>query len=81
MFAGALLIIALDVTVIWALANIGIIGGVVGWARGVHHRRRSHRFPVALEAAYAAAPERIEIGHAQNLYGPLRGAADGARPW
>lgn len=42
------------VTTVWALANIAIIGGVFAWARGVHHRRRSHRFPVALEAAYAA---------------------------
>ena len=42
------------VTVVWAVANIAIIGAVFAWARGVHHRRRSHRFPVALEAAYAA---------------------------
>jgi cellulose synthase (UDP-forming) len=42
------------VTSVWALMNIAIICGVVAWARGVHHRRRSHRFPVALEAAYAA---------------------------
>ena len=42
------------VTVVWAMTNMAIIGGVFAWARGVHHRRRSHRFPVALEAAYAA---------------------------
>ena len=42
------------VTSAWALLNMAIIGGVFGWARGVHHRRRSHRFPVTLEAAYAA---------------------------
>jgi cellulose synthase (UDP-forming) len=51
---GALSPGAYAVTVVWALANIAIVGGVFAWARGVRHRRRSHRFPVALEAAYAA---------------------------
>lgn len=42
------------VTTAWALLNIALVVSVFAWARGVHHRRRSHRFPVALEAAYAA---------------------------
>jgi cellulose synthase (UDP-forming) len=55
---GALSPGAYVVTTVWALLNIAIIGGIVAWARGVHHRRRSHRFPVALEAAYAADARR-----------------------
>jgi len=42
------------VTVLWAAANIALIASVAVWAAGVHHRRRSHRFPVSMEAAYVA---------------------------
>jgi cellulose synthase (UDP-forming) len=42
------------VTVLWAAANIALIASVALWASGVHHRRRSHRFPVSVPAAYAA---------------------------
>ncbi|MGD9694289.1 MAG: glycosyltransferase [Thermoleophilia bacterium] len=40
------------VTVLWAVANVALIASVVSWARSVHHRRRSHRFVVDVEAAY-----------------------------
>ncbi|MGE4029839.1 MAG: glycosyltransferase [Thermoleophilia bacterium] len=53
---------ASTMTTVWALVNIALITSVYVWARGVHHRRRSHRFPVAVHVAYAAgddeAPER-----------------------
>ncbi len=45
---------AADVTIVWALVNIALITYTVVWARGVQHRRRSHRFPVAVHAAYTA---------------------------
>lgn len=45
---------AADVTIVWALVNVALIAYTVAWARGVQHRRRSHRFPVAAHAAYSA---------------------------
>ena len=45
---------ASTVTTLWAFANVALIAYVWFWATGVQHRRRSHRFPVALEAAYSA---------------------------
>ena len=45
---------AADVTIVWALVNVALIAYTVAWARGVQHRRRSHRFPVAVHAAYSA---------------------------
>ena len=54
------------ITVVWAAANVALVWSVVAWARGVRHVRFSHRFPVALAAAYSAgrarpqAPARVE---------------------
>lgn len=45
---------ASTVTTMWALVNVGIILSVVVWARSVQHRRRSHRFPAEIHAAYSA---------------------------
>ena len=50
---------AFAVTVFWSLMNAGLIGTAVWWAREVRHRRRSHRFPVRVEAAYG--PEEDEV--------------------
>jgi cellulose synthase (UDP-forming) len=44
---------ASTITTVWALANTALILSVAFWATGVQHRRRSHRFPVSLEAAWA----------------------------
>jgi hypothetical protein len=43
---------AMAITTAWALVNIAMLSAVVLWARTVRHRRRSHRFPVRLGAAY-----------------------------
>lgn len=51
---GELGTIPLVVTLAWAAADVGLVAWVVVWARGVQHRRRSHRFPVSLAATYAA---------------------------
>ncbi len=54
------------ITVVWAAANVALVCSVVAWARGVRHTRFSHRFPVAVAAAYSAggarpeAPARVE---------------------
>jgi cellulose synthase/poly-beta-1,6-N-acetylglucosamine synthase-like glycosyltransferase len=45
---------AYAVTVAWALVNAGFIGWTVWWSGGVRHRRRSHRFPVAVQASFTA---------------------------
>ena len=45
---------AATVTNLWAFANIGLVAAVVVWARNVQHRRRSHRFPAEVHAAYSA---------------------------
>jgi cellulose synthase (UDP-forming) len=42
------------ITVIWAAANVALVVSVVTWARRVRHVRFSHRFPVAIPAAYSA---------------------------
>ncbi|HMO00705.1 MAG TPA: glycosyltransferase [Miltoncostaeaceae bacterium] len=44
---------AATVTMVWALVNVALIVYAVFWASGVQHRRRSHRFPVSLTAAWA----------------------------
>ena len=46
-----------SVTSLWAFLNTALIAYVVVWTRGVQHRRRSHRFPVVIHAAYSAADE------------------------
>jgi cellulose synthase (UDP-forming) len=45
---------AAGVTNAWAFVNIGLVVSVVVWARSVQHRRRSHRFPAEIHAAYSA---------------------------
>lgn len=50
---------AADVTIVWALVNTGLILYTFAWARRVQHRRRSHRFPVAVPAAYAAGDDEL----------------------
>jgi cellulose synthase/poly-beta-1,6-N-acetylglucosamine synthase-like glycosyltransferase len=50
------------ITVLWAFANIALIGWTVAWASSVQHRRRSHRFPVDVHAAYS----RHEAAHASE---------------
>jgi hypothetical protein len=45
---------ASTVTTLWAFGNVALIAYVWFWATGVQHRRRSHRFPVVLQAAYSA---------------------------
>jgi cellulose synthase (UDP-forming) len=44
---------ASTITTSWALVNVALVLSVAFWATGVQHRRRSHRFPVGLEAAWA----------------------------
>jgi cellulose synthase/poly-beta-1,6-N-acetylglucosamine synthase-like glycosyltransferase len=64
-------------TTLWALVNVALITYVVLWARGVHHRRRSHRFPVAVHAAYAADGDELA-----SLAGRLADLSrHGARLW
>ncbi len=48
------------ITVIWAAANVALVVSVVVWARGVRHLRWSHRFPVAVQAGYAAGSGRAD---------------------
>ncbi|WP_217915405.1 glycosyltransferase [Miltoncostaea marina] len=50
---GRLPAAASTVTTLWAFLNVGLIAYTYAWARGVQHRRRSHRFPVAMHAAYS----------------------------
>lgn len=50
---GRLSVFAFAVTVVWSLVNAGLLGSTVWWAKSVRHRRRSHRFPVRIEAAWA----------------------------
>ena len=69
---------------LWALVNIGLIAYTVAWARSVQHRRRSHRFPVAVHAAYS--PDEGELpslaGRIEDLsrHGARLSVADRARP-
>lgn len=44
---------AASITNLWAMVNVGLIVSVVVWARSVQHRRRSHRFPAEIHAAYS----------------------------
>ncbi len=57
------------ITTLWAFANIALIGYVYAWARRVQHRRRSHRFPVAVPVAYAmeGEPGEPRAGHLADL--------------
>lgn len=55
---------AAGVTNIWAMVNIALVVHVVLWARSVQHRRRSHRFPAEIHAAYSA-----EAGVVPSLVG------------
>jgi cellulose synthase (UDP-forming) len=56
------------ITVLWGAANIALIASVVVWAAGVQHRRRSHRFPVSLQAAYGAGAGSPALGaHVEDL--------------
>jgi cellulose synthase/poly-beta-1,6-N-acetylglucosamine synthase-like glycosyltransferase len=48
------------ITVVWAAANVALVVSAVVWARGVRHVRFSHRFPVAVQAGYAAGHGRAE---------------------
>jgi cellulose synthase (UDP-forming) len=52
--AGQLTPGAHAITVAWAAANVALVISAVAWARGVRHVRFSHRFPVAVQAAYSA---------------------------
>ena len=63
---GQLSVGAHAITVIWAAANVALVVSAVVWARGTRHVRWSHRFPVALPAAYSTgrrapdAPAHVE---------------------
>jgi cellulose synthase (UDP-forming) len=48
------------ITVVWAAANVALVASVVAWARGVRHVRFSHRFPVSVQAGYAAGRGRAD---------------------
>jgi len=50
---GRLPAAAYAVTALWALADVGLVGAVAVRSAQVRHRRRSHRFPVSVQAAYA----------------------------
>ena len=54
------------VTTLWALVNVALIAYTVAWARSVQHRRRSHRFPVAVHVGYSA-----EKGELPSLAGRI----------
>jgi len=54
---GRLGLFAFLVTVVWSLLSAGLLGTTVWWAKGVRHRRQTHRFPVRIEAAYGADAE------------------------
>ncbi|HTI35783.1 MAG TPA: glycosyltransferase [Miltoncostaea sp.] len=60
---------ASNVTTVWALINVALVLSVAFWATGVQHRRRSHRFPVSLEAAWAADDGALPslAGHIDDL--------------
>ncbi len=74
---------ASNITTLWALVNAGLVAYVYVWARAVQHRRRSHRFPVAVHAAYAADGDPIPASagrladlsrHGARLWVPVRRA-------
>ena len=55
------------ITIGWALINVALLSYTVLWSASVRHRRRGHRFPVSVDAAYTAqsegtpaSPSRVE---------------------
>jgi cellulose synthase (UDP-forming) len=64
---GQLPPVASSVTTTWAFANTALIIYTVHWARGVQHRRRGHRFPVVLHAAYSAGDMTRPAGRAVTV--------------
>jgi cellulose synthase (UDP-forming) len=60
---------AATITTVWALVNVALILYTAFWATGVQHRRRSHRFPVSLEAAWAPDDGGVPslAGHIDDL--------------
>jgi hypothetical protein len=65
---GRLSLGAMAITTVWSLVNIAMLSTVVLWARTVRHRRRSHRFPVRLGAAYGAGDAPVtSAGQVTNL--------------
>jgi cellulose synthase (UDP-forming) len=61
---GELRVLPLIVTSVWVTANLALVGWVFVWARGVQHRRRSHRFATELAAAHSAATDDAPSSHA-----------------
>jgi cellulose synthase (UDP-forming) len=60
---------ASTITTVWALVNVALILHTAFWATGVQHRRRSHRFPVRLKAAWAPDGGGVPslAGHVDDL--------------
>jgi cellulose synthase (UDP-forming) len=60
---------ASTVTTLWAFVNIALIISAVAWAHSVQHRRRSHRFPAEVHAAYSAEPGAVPslVGRTTDL--------------
>ena len=61
---GALTPFACGVTVAWAVLSGGFLTATILWATSVRHRRRTHRFPVQLEARYATVGPEPTLGRA-----------------
>jgi cellulose synthase (UDP-forming) len=61
---GRLSVFAFVVTVFWTVLNAGLLGIAVRWAKQVRHRRRSHRFPVRLQAVYNPADDDVTLAPA-----------------
>jgi len=58
---GRLSVFAFAVTVFWSVLNAGLLGLAVRWAKEVRHRRRSHRFPVCLQAVYTSPDDDVTV--------------------
>jgi cellulose synthase (UDP-forming) len=58
---GRLSPFAFAVTVFWSVMNAGLLGLAVWWAKEVRHRRRSHRFPVRLQASYRSEEDEVTV--------------------
>src|SRR5204863_10207011 len=75
---------AYTVTALWALANVGLVGAVAVRSAQVRHRRRSHRFPVSVEAAYTTREDEPPFlaGHVEDLsqHGLAMVAAEASEP-
>ncbi len=56
-FGAELSVVPFVVTSTWVAANLALVVWVFVWARGVQHRRRSHRFATELAAAHSAAAD------------------------